>query len=70
MPPEVIEMLENLEGAVITRSSVVEGKARIIAVTESHTYAIILSGCEWDDERCSRCSCDQSRVSLRVERTP
>lgn len=66
MPPEVEQALEAMEGAVITRSTVANGKATLIAVSEQATFALTVEGCDWNDERCSKCSCDKSKVSIRV----
>lgn len=68
MPPEVAQALEAMPGAVVTRATIVGSVARIIAVSETGTFQITLTGCEWDDQRCDKCSCDPGKVSLQVER--
>lgn len=70
MPPELAEALEQMEGAVITRSTQSETGARIIAVSDKYTFALVLEGCQWADERCERCSCDREKYTIRVERVP
>lgn len=67
MSPEVAEALEALRGAVVTRVEVTEGGARIIAVSDLTTVAVVLEGCGWTDDRCANCSCDPDRVKVRVE---
>lgn len=67
MRPEVIEALDKLPGAVVTRVDADESRVRIIAVSESYTFGILMEGCEWNDERCEACSCDPDRVRLTVE---
>jgi hypothetical protein len=66
--PEVIEALEALPGAVVTRVEAGEGTVRIIAVSDLSTFAIVMEGCDWADTRCEGCSCDPDRVRVRVER--
>lgn len=70
MSPEIAELLESMTGAVITRSVAANGNARIVAVSDLYTFAIVLEGCNWDDERCENCTCDKERFALRVERVP
>lgn len=67
MRSEVVERLSLMPGAVVTRVDADERRVRIIAVSESHTFAVVLGGCEWADERCESCSCDPDRVRLTVE---
>jgi len=65
--PEVAETLKRMTGAVVTRVTSHEGTVRIIAVSDTGAFAIVLTGCQWDDGRCESCSCDPDRVSLKVE---
>lgn len=67
MRTEVIEALEKLPGAVVTRVDVTDDRVRIIALSDGYTFGILLEGCEWADERCEACSCDQDRVRLTIE---
>lgn len=69
MPPEITEMLMTLNGAVVTRVTRNEGRIRIIAVSDTHTFAILMDGCDYQDG-CDQCGCDKSKVSLKVERIP
>lgn len=68
MSPEVAEALEALSGAVVTRVETGKGGARIIAVSDLTTVAVVLEGCDWADDRCANCSCDPDRVKVRVEK--
>lgn len=67
MRDEVIERLENLPGAVVTRVEATGSRVRIIAVSDGYTFAIVLEGCDWDDNRCEVCTCDPDKVNLIVE---
>lgn len=67
MRPEVIEVLKTLPGAVVTRVTATDDRVRIIAVSDNHTFGIVVEGCEWADERCEKCSCDPDKVRLTVE---
>lgn len=68
MPTEVAEGLLEMEGAVITRVTASDGVTRLVAVSEKATFSLVIEGCGWDDERCERCSCDKTKMSVRVER--
>jgi hypothetical protein len=71
MPPEVIERLMTMGSAVITRvTRDAEGRIRIIAVSDTHTFSIVMEGCAYQDARCDECGCDKSKVTLQVERIP
>ena len=67
MRTEVIEVLSTLPGAVVTKVTSEEGRVRIIALSDTKTFAIVLEGCQWDDRRCEKCSCDPDAVRLIVE---
>lgn len=61
------DTLSLLPGAVVTRVTSTDNRVRIVAVSDTHAFAIVVEGCEWDDERCEACSCGPDRVRLKVE---
>lgn len=65
MRAEVIETLERMPGAVITRVEASKDRVRLIAVSDTGTFAIVLTGgCGGG---CDSCSCQTDKVGLTVE---
>lgn len=67
MTPEILETLSSLVGGVVTAVETTPHRARISVAGESASASIILTACEWADERCETCRCSKDRVRVEVE---